>query len=185
MSGTGTARVIQLQPGQILTRSELVGVEGDNIPDLDRDLLLLLVCSRYRPGRYGIGLVQGFGLQEGALAGSVAHDAHNVVAVGADRPSLKTALEAVISHQGGMAAVSGGDTRFLPLDCAGLMSSAPFEEVVEHLHGLDDQVRRMGGIDHAFMYLSFLTLTVVPELRLTEKGLFEVASRTWVPLFVP
>ncbi len=184
LSGAGTARVMRLQPGQILTRTESVAVEGDRIPDLDRDILILVVCSRYRPGRYGVGLVQGFGLQEGALAGSVAHDAHNVVAVGADWRSLKMSLEAVISRKGGMAAVSGGNTRFLPLDCAGLMSSAPFEEVVENLHELDDQVERMGGIEHAFMYLSFLTLTVIPELRLTEKGLFDVASRTWVPLFI-
>jgi adenine deaminase len=181
--GKGTARVIRLQRGQILTRADRVSVEGDRLPDPEQDLLTLLVCSRYRPGRYGVGLVRGFGLQEGALASSVAHDAHNVVAVGADHPSLLKAAEAVISRNGGMAVVSREDIDILPLECAGLMSSAPFEHVVENLGRLEDRVRQMGGIEQAFMYLSFLTLTVIPELRLTEQGLFDVTSRRKVPLF--
>jgi adenine deaminase len=183
LTGRGIARVIRLQQGQILTRTEWVSVDGDRLPDPEQDLLTLLVCSRYRPGRYGVGLVRGFGLQEGALASSVAHDSHNVVALGTDHRSLLKAAEAIISRNGGMAAVRGEDIDILPLECAGLMSSAPFEHVVENLGRLEDRVRQMGGIEQAFMYLSFLTLTVVPELRLTEQGLYDVASRRTVPLF--
>ncbi len=80
--------------------------------------------------------------------------------------------------------VSADNEGFLPLECAGLMSSYPYEQVAEKLSGMDDQVLRMGGIERAFMYLSFLTLTVVPELRLTEQGLYDVASRSRVPLFI-
>jgi adenine deaminase len=131
-----------------------------------------------------VGLVRGFGLQEGALASSVAHDAHNVVAVGADHPSLIKAVGAVISGNGGMVAVSREDIDILPLECAGLMSSAPFEHVVENLGRLQERVRQMGGIEQAFMYLSFLTLTVIPELRLTEQGLYDATSHRKVPLFI-
>jgi adenine deaminase len=184
LTGTGTARVIQLQVGQILTRSVLLAVDGNRIPDPAQDILLLLVCSRYRPGKYGVGLVRGFGLQEGALASSVAHDAHNVVAVGADYHSLLRAVEAVISHNGGIVVVSRDETHLLPLDCAGLMSSAPYGEVVRDLDLLEDRVRQLGGIDQAFMYLSFLTLSVIPELRLTEWGLYDVVFRRRVPLFI-
>jgi adenine deaminase len=184
LTGMGRARVIELQDGQILTRNKLMEVEGDCMPDPAQDILTLLVCSRYRPGNFGLGLVQGFGLQEGALASSVAHDSHNVVAVGADYPSLRKAVAVVLSHNGGLAAVSREGIRVLPLECAGLMSSAPYEKVAEDLSLLEGQVQHMGGIEQAFMYLSFLTLTVVPELRLTERGLYDVASRSKVPLFI-
>jgi Adenine deaminase len=184
LHGTGTARVIGLEEGQILTRAERVEVEGDRMPDPDRDLLSLLVCSRYRPGVFSTGLVRGLGFEEGALASSVSHDAHNVVAVGADPRSLRLAAEAVISRNGGMAVVSREGTCVLPLDCAGLMSSASYEAVVEDLVRMDDRVRRMGGIPHAFMYLSFLTLSVIPELRMTERGLYDAISRRLVPLFI-
>jgi adenine deaminase len=184
ITGKGIARVIGLQKGQISTRMDQVAVDGNSLPDAEHDILTLLVCSRYRPGRYGVGLVHGFGLQEGALATSVAHDAHNVVAVGADHHSLRRAVEDVVSHNGGMAVVSAENGWFLPLDCAGLMSSHPFEQVAEKFHAMEDQILHMGGIKQAFMYLSFLTLTVVPELRLTEQGLYDVASRSRVPLFI-
>jgi adenine deaminase len=184
ITGSGNARVIGLQEGQILTRMEVREVRGDSVPDTEQDILPLLVCSRYRPGRFGLGLVHGFGLQEGALASSVAHDAHNVVAVGADERSLREAVRAVISRDGAMVVARGDDMRALPLDCAGLMSSAPCGQVVEELDLLEDRIQRMGGIAQAFMYLSFLTLSVVPELRLTENGLYDVATRSRVPLFV-
>jgi adenine deaminase len=181
---TGSAQIIRIQKSQILTRTELIDVEGDRLPDPARDILLLLVCSRYRPGNYAVGLVRGFGLQEGALASSVAHDAHNIVAVGADVNSLRKAVQAVISENGGMVAMSKDGLCTLPLACAGLMSFAPHERVVEELDLLEDAVLRMGGIEQAFMYLSFLTLSVVPELRLTERGLYDVLNRSYVPLFV-
>jgi adenine deaminase len=185
IAGAGRARVIQIQKGQILTRNEVIDVKGDLLPDPARDILLLLVCSRYRPGKYAVGLVRGFGIQEGALASSVAHDAHNIVAIGADVPSLREAVKEVIAKNGGMVVVSRDGLRTLPLACAGLMSAAPHQQVVAELDLLEDAVQRMGGIEQAFMYLSFLTLSVVPELRLTEQGLYDVMSQTCVPLFVP
>ncbi|MDD1677595.1 MAG: adenine deaminase [Methanomicrobiales archaeon] len=181
---TGKARVIEIQKGQILTREKIMDVEGGLLPDPVRDILTLLVCSRYRPGANGVGMVHGFGLREGALASSVAHDAHNVVAVGADTHSLQKAVRAVSSHNGGMAVVSAEETWFLPLECAGLMSSSPYEQVCRKLDLLEEQAHRMGAFDRAFMYLSFLTLTVVPELRLTERGLYNAVTQRRVPLFI-
>jgi adenine deaminase len=184
LAGKGEARVIELQRGQILTREEVISVEGDQVPDPERDILMLVVCSRYRPGHYGIGLVHGFGLQEGAFASSVAHDAHNVVAVGADVHSLRKAIDAIVTHQGGMVAISLEELHILTLPCAGLMASAPYEQVVQDLHLLEEKLHGMGAIEQAFMYLSFLTLTVVPELRLTERGLYDVTASRRVPLFM-
>ncbi|MDD1673730.1 MAG: adenine deaminase [Methanomicrobiales archaeon] len=179
----GIARVIRLEKGQIITRNEEIAVEGERIPDPEMDLLKVMVCSRYRPGSFALGIVRGFGFQEGAIASSVAHDSHNVVAAGADDHSLRKAAGIVISRNGGMVVVSHHGISSLPLDCAGLMSSQPYPKVVRALQHLDDQTNRMGAIEQPFMYLSFLTLTVVPALRLTERGLYDVYEQTRVPLF--
>jgi adenine deaminase len=184
ITGAGKARIIRLVEGQILTRGEILPVDGKGIPDRERDILKVVVCSRYRPGHFAVGLVQGFGLREGALATSVAHDSHNLVAVGTDDSSLRKALKAVLSRNGGMAAVRDDKVFLLPLECAGLMSGERYERVVEKLRLLEVQTHRMGCLTQPFMYLSFLTLTVVPELRLTEAGLFDVAARTRVSLFL-
>ena len=184
ITGKGKARVIVLVKGQILTRSEVVPIDGDRMPDVGRDILKLLVCSRYRPGKFALGLVKGFGLREGALASSVAHDSHNVIAVGVDDRSLRRAAQVIISRNGGLAVITKGEECVLPLECAGLMSAEPYETVADALHQIEDRTRLLGCVEHPFMYLSFLALSVVPELRLTENGLYEPGSASRVPLFL-
>jgi adenine deaminase len=181
----GTARVIGVQEGQILTDSLYREVEGHLLPDLERDLLKVVVCSRYRQGRYSVGLVHGMGLTGGAIASSVAHDSHNLVAVGVEDAAILTALSEVSRTNGGLA-LAGEDTILsLPLVCAGLMSADSYPAVAGRLNTLEERAGALGAIPHPFMVLSFLTLTVIPSLRITECGLYDVPAGRVVPLFVP
>ncbi|MDD1701413.1 MAG: adenine deaminase [Methanoregula sp.] len=183
ITGSGPARVIGLVQNQILTKSLHVDIDTKDIPDLDRDLLKVVVCNRYGKRRTGVGIVHGFGFSLGAIAASVSHDAHNIVAIGSSDDEIILAIDKVIRAQGGMTAVNGNDAAVLPLDCAGLMSSLPAQQVVQHLEALNRVTENMGGITEPFMYLSFLALTVIPALRITDRGLFDVASFQDVPLF--
>jgi adenine deaminase len=183
LSGSGSARVIGLIPHQIVTESLVYPLASGDVPDTCRDILKAVVVSRYRPGKVATGLVHGFGLVSGAIAGSVAHDAHNIVAVGVGDSDLCSAISLVIEAGGGLAGVNGNTKVLIPLPCAGLMSTDPFEQVYRSFRTLEDLVKEMGGIDQAFMYLSFLSLTVIPRLRIAEQGLFDVERSTEVPLF--
>ncbi len=182
--GSGEARVIGLVPGQIVTEELRCDVDAAEIPETERDLLKVVVTDRYRGRGSGVGLVHGFRLREGALASSVAHDSHNIIAVGVGDDDIIRATAEVIRLGGGMVAVSGDAVTALPLACAGLMSALPFEEVAARLGQLAEHARRMGAIEDPFMYLSFLALTVIPHLRVTERGVFDVAAFSDVPLFV-
>lgn len=182
--GEGTARVIGIVPGRILTEALYLDIDGAKVPDTGQDIAKAVVCSRYRRGMTGVGLVHGFGMQSGAIAGSVAHDAHNLVAVGADDTSIRQAFSAVIGKGGGLAVSDGQTTVILPLECAGLMSLLPAEDVAGRLDALYEKAETLGAIPSAFMYLSFLCLTVVPHLRITERGLFDVEGFRDVPLFL-
>ncbi len=182
--GSGDARVIGLVPGQITTRNLRYAVHGDEIPDPGRDILKVVALDRYGRGDAGVGLVHGFGLEAGAIASSVSHDAHNIIALGASDGEILHAIREVVAMDGGMVAVSGGKVTALPLECAGLMSPEPCEKVAERLAGLDEEVSSLGGREHAFMYLSFLALPVIPELRITPRGLFDTVAFRPVDLFI-
>ena len=173
-------RVIGLVPDQILTRRlilEATHRDGMVVSDPRRDILKLVVVERHRAtGRIGVGFVQGFGLKEGALASSVAHDSHNIIAVGCDDGDLYRAVKAVEEMQGGLAAVLHGEVLAkLPLPIAGLMSDRPLAEVARGWEELRRAAREFGSIpEEPFMVLSFLALPVIPELKLTDLGLVDV-----------
>ena len=179
----GTALVIGLVPGQIMTERLSLPVDAMDVPDLDRDILKVVVCSRYEKGKMATGLVQGFGITLGAIAGSVAHDSHNIVAAGSGDTDIIRAISLVIRNSGGLAVVSGDESTVLPLECAGLMSVLPYEEVGELLGRLNRHAREIGGIEDSFMYLSFLALSVIPHLRITDRGLFNTDTFCYVPVF--
>jgi len=183
ITGSGTARVIGLIPGQIITEPLEYAVDEQTLPDLSRDLLKVVVVNRYRPGPCGVGLVHGFGFNGGAIASSVSHDAHNIVAVGTSDPELLWAIDEVIKARGAMVAVRGNTRTILPLDCAGLMSALPYPQVAARLADLHRTTGLMGGIPDPFMYLSFLALTVIPSLRITDRGVFDGIAFHDVPLF--
>jgi adenine deaminase len=182
IGGTGTARVIGLVPHQIVTRSLLR--EWDGSPRPGEDILKVVVCNRYGRNTRGVGLVHGFGFGNGAIASSIAHDAHNLVATGTSDGAILAAIAEVVRMNGGMAAVCGTDRASLPLDCGGLMSSHPYEEVAGRLQTLHAMTHRIGGIEDPFMYLSFLSLTVIPALRITDRGIFDCGKFCDVPLFL-
>ncbi|MDD2474140.1 MAG: adenine deaminase [Methanoculleus sp.] len=183
ITGRGEARVIGIVPGQIVTRDLRCPVDAAAVPDTDRDILKAVVTDRYRANGSGVGLVHGFGLQNGAIAGSVSHDSHNIVAVGVGDADIIHAVGEVVRLGGGLAAVSGNDRTVLPLECAGLMSALPHDEVVRRLAALEAHARRLGAVENPFMYLSFLALTVIPEVRVTERGVFDVRAFADVPIF--
>jgi adenine deaminase len=184
IAGCGPARVIGLVPGQIVTESLRYDVDGRNIPDTGKDILKIVVCNRYGTGRCGVGLVHGFSFRKGAIAASISHDTHNIIASGVSDAEILRAIGSVIEAQGGLAAVVGTSTTILPLDCAGLMSTLPFEETVSRLDLIGTVTQDMGAVSNPFMYLSFLALTVVPALRITDRGVFDFGEFRDVPLFI-
>ena len=184
ITGSGTARVIGLIPNQIITELLAYAVDEQTLPDLSRDILKVVVVNRYRPGPCAVGLVHGFGFNGGAIATSVSHDTHNIVAVGTRDPEILWAIDEVIKARGAMVAVRGNTRTILPLDCAGLMSTLPYPQVAARLAELHRTTGLMGGITDPFMYLSFLTLTVIPSLRITDRGMFDGVAFQDMPLFI-
>ena len=184
INGSGSARVIGLVPHQIITESLTREVSGQDVPDLSRDILKVVVCNRYGKDSVGVGLVHGFGFERGAVASSISHDAHNIVAVGTSDAGILSAIGEVIRSGGAMAAVIDQEKAVLPLSCAGLMSPLPYPLVAERQEKLAEVTGRMGGIADPFMYLSFLALTVIPALRITDRGIFDAVSFRDVPLFI-
>ncbi|MDD1676954.1 MAG: amidohydrolase family protein, partial [Methanomicrobiales archaeon] len=184
VTGSGEARVIGLVPRQIITESLRYRITAQDIPDLTRDILKVVVCSRYRDRECAVGLVHGFSLEQGAIASSISHDAHNIIAVGTSDAEILKSIGEVIRSRGAMVAVMGETPTTLRLDCGGLMSTLPYPDVVKRLEELHAVTDRMNSTDDPFMYLSFLALTVIPSLRITDHGLFDVAENAHVPLFV-
>jgi adenine deaminase len=172
--------VIEIIPGQIVTkkRIEQVKLKDDAItPDLEEDLLKLVVVERHKAsGNIGLGLAKGFGLKRGALASSIAHDSHNIVAVGTNDPDIFTAVKEIERLHGGLVAcVDGKILASLPLPVAGLLSPEPLEAVVKRFEKLEKTASGLGNIPPTpFAILSFVALPVIPELRLTDMGLVDV-----------
>jgi len=182
-------RVIDIIPDQIKTRASVADApiaNGEIVADPSRDLLKLAVIERHTgSGRMGVGLVRGFALTLGALASTVAHDAHNIIVTGCSDEAMRTAVELLLEMRGGLVAVAGRDAVRLPLPIAGLMSDQPIGAVADQLRTLLAMARRMGcPLADPFMTLSFLALSVIPELKLTDHGLVDVTQERIVPLFV-
>ena len=154
--------------------------------DPERDLLKIAVISRYEEkAPVALGFVRGFGLKEGAFASSVAHDSHNIVAVGVDDAALCRAVNLVVKAKGGLSTVGTQGESVLPLPIAGLMSDAPLEEVAAAYLAHNQAVAKLGCPMRApYMTLSFMALPVIPELKITDKGLFDVNRFAPVPLWV-
>jgi len=167
--------VIEVVPGQITTRKKMEKVRA--VPDLERDILKLVVVERHRAtGNIGVGLVSGLGLKKGALASSIAHDSHNIIAAGASDEDIITAIKEIERLKGGLVAAAGGKILArLALPVAGLLSEEPLEVVVSELEKLEKTASGLGTkLASPFATLSFLALPVIPEIRLTDRGVVEV-----------
>ena len=180
-------RAIGLIRDQILTEHLVLtpsAQDGDVVADPERDLAKIAVVERHHAsGRIGLGLVRGFGLRRGAVATTVAHDAHNIVAVGVTDADMARCVERLAEIGGGIAIYEDGELRGeLPLPVAGLMTEQPAAAVVESLDHLQAVVRELGSTLAApFMTLSFLALSVIPALKISDQGLVDVERFSLVP----
>ncbi|MEW6377622.1 MAG: adenine deaminase [Thermodesulfobacteriota bacterium] len=183
------AKVIKLIPHQIVTKKVIKKIllkDGVACPDIREDILKMVVVERHRAtGNIGIGFVQGFGLKKGAIGSSVAHDSHNLVIVGTNDQDILKAVKTIERMGGGLVAVSDGKVlASLPLPIAGLMAEVPISQVHRRLEALHRAAKFLGcNLPDPFMTLSFLSLPVIPELKITDKGLVDVNQFKFVPLF--
>jgi adenine deaminase len=181
-------RVMRVIPAQLLTGSEAVEPsvkEGCVVADPSRDLVKIAVVERHHAtGRIGIGFATNVGLQRGAFASTVAHDAHNIVILGVDDLAIAACVTRLAQIGGGIVIAEGGRVaEELPLPIAGLMSDLPLAEVHERLRSMESRLESMGVTMAApFMTLSFLALSVIPELKITDQGLVDVNRFELVPL---
>jgi len=182
---SANANVIVAIIGSLVTCQEKVIMEAGLFEgDVERDILKIVVVNRYSPKPPAIALIKGFGLKKGALASSVAHDSHNIVAVGTNDADLAACINEVIHHKGGVAATAGKEHHILPLPLGGLMSTDSAEvvgtayEVVDHF-----AKSKLGStLSAPFMTLSFMALLVIPSLKLSDKGLFDGSKFKFIEL---
>lgn len=181
-----TLRIIDLVPGQLVTHEEFdhaLVQNGQVIADPARDILKMAVIERHHAtGNVGLGFVRGFKLKSGAIGSSVGHDSHNILVVGTNDDDMLSAARAIASMQGGFVAVDRGQVLGrVPLPIGGLMSEQPIERVRGELDHLNAATRNLGcDLDTPFMALSFLALPVIPDLKLTDKGLVDVRKFDFV-----
>lgn len=180
-------KVITVEDGQLITRQLIADVKMDNNQiesDLDQDILKLVVVNRYNDAPPAIAFVKNIGLKEGAFASSVAHDSHNIIAIGTNDVDLAKAINLLIAQKGGVSAVNGPIEKILSLPVAGLMSTEDGYSIAEKYENLDHQVKVWGStLQSPYMTLSFLALLVIPELKLSDKGLFDGNSFEFTSLF--
>jgi len=188
-AGKKKIRVIEIVPQQIVTKEaiEAPKVEsGKIVADVERDILKLVVVERHRAtGNVGVGFVRGFKLKNGALGSTVAHDAHNVVVVGTNDADIRRVIEELESLRGGQVAVADGEVRAaLGLPIAGLVSDKPLDEVIRGIADLNAAAAALGcDLEAPFMTLSFLSLSPIPELKLTDQGLIDAVHLKTTSLY--
>ena len=185
-AGAGRVNVIEALDGMIVTgwAVEEPKIAGGNVvADAERDILKIAVVNRYSEAPPALGLIRGFGLKQGAMASSVAHDSHNIVAVGVGDAELCDAVNLVIENRGGLSAVGPGFSEVLPLPVAGIMTDEDGYLVAEKYSRMDAAAKRLGSKLRApFMTLSFMALPVIPKLKMTDRGLFDAERFRFVDL---
>lgn len=173
-------RVIGALDGQLITEATeafLPVINGNIESDKEQDVLKIVVVNRYQAAAPAVAFIRNFGLKRGALASSVAHDSHNIVAVGADDESICRAVNAVIAHQGGISLDDGIAAEAMPLPVAGLMAATDAATAARLYESLTEKARQLGtSLAAPFMTLSFMALPVIPLLKMTDKGLFDVSA---------
>lgn len=180
----GSIKVISIVPGELLTtigKYKPLHPTGNLESDTSSDIAKIVYINRYNNGVPQIAFCKGFLLKKGAFASSVSHDSHNIIAVGCSDKDLVGAINAIIEHKGGLSACSDGNTEILPLPIGGIMSNCSGEKIAADYDRLEKQVKQMGSeLDAPFMTLSFLSLVVIPELKIGEKGLFSYTDFDWI-----
>lgn len=179
-------RVIEALDGQLITNDIVDHVKTESgfaVSDPENDILKLTVVNRYEDTNPAVAFIKNFGLKTGAIASTVAHDSHNIIAAGADDESLCRAVNLLIKHKGGLAFVNGNDEMVIPLPVAGLMSPSSGEETGQAYSIIDKKAKAAGcTLRSPFMTLSFMALLVIPDLKLSDKGLFSGKNFTFVEI---
>lgn len=187
MAINSKVRVIEALDGQLITPEifgEIKLVDGLALPNLEADLLKLTVVNRYQDAPPAVAFIKNFGLKEGAIASSVGHDSHNIIAVGVDDSSIARAVNLLVEVKGGISAVRFKEEKVLPLPVAGIMSTDDGYKVAKAYTAIDHMAKEMGStLQSPFMSLSFMALLVIPDLKLSDKGLFNGKKFEFVDLF--
>lgn len=185
---TASVRVIGVVEGELYTNSEihdLVVQDGEVVANRDADILKIVVLNRYQEAKPSVGFIRGFGLKKGAICSSVSHDAHNIVAIGADDESIVKVVNAIVASKGGLGYADDEVLKILDLPVAGLMSTSSAETVAKEYRDLLDVTRKSGATMKApFMTMAFMSLVVIPELKISDQGLFDVVAFKPTSLFV-
>lgn len=183
----GKLKVIKAYNGQLITSSKLVDptvVNGEVVSDTDYDILKLVVVNRYNEQKPAVGFITGFNLRKGAIASTVAHDSHNIIAVGVDDHSIISAIKNIIKNTGGISIYATDNNYSLSLPVAGLMSTEDGNTVAGKYQLINKALQEFGSdLDAPLMTLSFMSLLVIPELKLSDRGLFDSATFSFTGLF--
>jgi adenine deaminase len=181
-------RIIEARDGELTTGSKIIRAsieDGCAIADPGRDICKIVVINRYKRNKPSVGFISGFGLKKGAIASSVAHDSHNIIAVGVNDTEISDAINLILEQGGGLAAVSENKKILLKLEIAGLMTNRNGKVVAQEYSEIENFARSLGSsLKAPFMSLSFMALLVIPELKIGDRGLFDVNSFGFTPVFV-
>jgi adenine deaminase len=182
-------RIIEALDGQLITpevHGEIIVHDGFAQSNPKSDILKITVVNRYEDAKPAMAFIKNFGLKEGAIASSVGHDSHNIIAVGVDDASICMAVNLLIERKGGVSAVSSEEKMVLALPVGGIMSNEDGYQVAEAYTRIDQMAKKMGStLQSPFMTLSFMALLVIPDLKLSDKGLFDGQKFEFVDVFLP
>lgn len=180
--------VIEAIEGQLITNSLVAKakvIDHTIVSDVEQDVLKLVVMNRYQKSKPVLGFIKGFGFKQGAIASTVAHDSHNIIAIGVDDEDIVKAVNLLIESKGGISCISENESFHLPLPVAGIMSNDDAYKVAHDYDRINKKAKSLGGHLHApFMTLSFMALLVIPALKLSDKGLFDGNKFAFTSLYV-
>lgn len=180
--------VISVEDGQLITEKEKAHLKSDNgalVPDVDQDILKVVVVNRYENAPPAVAFIKNFGLKEGAIASCVAHDSHNIIAVGTNDNDLANAINLVINEKGGISLAHGAEKHVVGLPIAGIMTDQDGYEIGREYEILDNRAKALGAtLSAPYMTLSFCALLVIPKLKLSDKGLFDGAKFEFVDVLI-
>lgn len=184
---SNTVRVIVVEDGQLVTKETehtLNSENGELLADLEHDVLKVVVVNRYFNAEPAVAFIKNFGLKEGAIASCVAHDSHNIIAVGTNDADIQNAINLIIREKGGISLANGNEEEVLGLPVAGIMTTDDGEKVAERYEYLDQRSKELGAVlNSPYMTLSFCALLVIPQLKLSDKGLFDGGAFSFVSLY--
>lgn len=182
----GKINVIEAIDGQLITRRFIAEPKVENnkiVSDTQNDILKIAVVNRYKNTEPSIAFIKNFGFKSGAIASSVAHDSHNIIAVGVSDEDILKAVNLVIENKGGLCVVNNSKSKILPLPVAGLMTTKGAFKVAEEYKKIEKEAKDLGSnLADPFMTLSFMALLVIPDLKLSDKGLFDAKNFKFISL---